>query len=267
MTVLSQHVQGSTRPAQGDGGIEACASRIDDWLSRLRSKWSTVPASMDRVQTNDLLKMSDAELLKYWRRERDAASSGSAYPIRGWYHELYRDVLRGKRVLDVGAGLGIDAFTFARAGAHMTLLDIVPTNVELHRRLAKALDVEVDHFWLHELEDLQRLPDEFDVIWAQGSMINAPFELMREESRALMEHLRVGGRWIELAYPKKRWEREGQLPFEKWGEKTDGTGTPWVEWYDLEKLLDRLAPARFETVLALNFHHDDFNWFDLARIA
>ena len=47
-----------------------------------------------------------------------------------------------------------------------------------------------------------------------------------------------------------------------WGEKTDG-GAPWMEWYDLEKLLRRLEPYRFDTVLAFNFHDDDFNWFDL----
>ena len=211
--------------------------------------------------------MSDAQLGTVWQQQRSTASTGSAYPIRGWYHELYRDVLRGKRVLDVGAGLGIDAFTFAQAGAQVTLLDIVPTNVELHRRLAAVLGVKVDHFWLHELTDLNQLAGEFDVIWAQGSMINAPFELMRRESQALLEHLRIGGRWIELAYPKERWQREGELPFEQWGQKTDGQGTPWVEWYDLKKLQERLTPAKFETVLAFNFHNDDFNWFDLVRRA
>jgi hypothetical protein len=74
----------------------------------------------------------------------------------------------------------------------------------------------------------------------------------------------VGGRWLELAYPKARWEREGRMPFEKWGEKTDG-GAPWMEWHDIEKVRWYLAPAKFELVLAIEYHNSDFNWFDLVR--
>ena len=100
----------------------------------------------------------------------------------------------------------------------------------------------------------------------QGSLINAPFEVIRQECQELLRHLPVGGRWIELAYPKARWVREGSLPFEQWGDKTDG-GAPWMEWYDQAKLQAALAPARFETVLYLDFHNNDFNWFDLLRVA
>ena len=74
----------------------------------------------------------------------------------------------------------------------------------------------------------------------------------------------TGGRWIELAYPKARWERDGKMPFEQWGGKTDG-GAPWVEWYDLDKVLARLYPAKFDVILHFNFHNDDFSWFDLIR--
>jgi hypothetical protein len=95
-------------------------------------------------------------------------------------------------------------------------------------------------------------------------MINAPFDVMKKECSVLLDHLPPGGRWIELAYPKERWEEEGRLPPEKWGDKTDG-GAPWIEWYDLEKLKKLLAPAEFDTILAFNFHHDNFNWFDLVR--
>jgi len=86
------------------------------------------------------------------------------------------------------------------------------------------------------------------------------------EAQALLEHLPMGGRWIELGYPKSRWEREGRMPFDKWGQKTDG-GAPWIEWHDLEKLRYVLAPANFDVVLDLEFHDSDFNWFDLVRVS
>ena len=118
---------------------------------------------------------------------------------------------------------------------------------------------------MHDLTSLTGLKGMFDVVWCDGSMICAPFSLAREESALLLGHLKPGGRWIELAYPKVRWEREGKLPFDQWGAKTDGEATPWMEWYDLDRLRERLAPAQFDVVLAFEFHGSDFNWFDLIR--
>jgi hypothetical protein len=119
--------------------------------------------------------------------------------------------------------------------------------------------------YLEDFESLSELPCEYDFIWACGSLINAPFDFTKKECGLLTEHLKIGGRWIELAYPKARWEREGCLPFERWGDRTDG-GAPWIEWKDLDKLRALLKPASFRVVLSFDFHNADFNWFDLERI-
>ena len=239
-----------------------------DPLSILRRKWFEVPSGDHRFTTTDLLKLSDRELVAKWKQMHAEATTGPHFSVRGWYHTLYRDILRNKRVMDVGSGLGLDGITFAEAGAHLTYVDIIKSNLQLLRRLNEAMGLTTaSYFYLQDFSIFDQLAPEYDVIWCQGSMINAPFEVMKIEVAELLKHLPIGGRWIELAYPKERWEREGRMPFHLWGERTDGEGTPWVEWYDLEKLLARLAPAKFEVVLALNFHNDDFNWFDLKRTA
>jgi 2-polyprenyl-3-methyl-5-hydroxy-6-metoxy-1,4-benzoquinol methylase len=232
----------------------------------LRQKWSEVPAGNARLATEDLLDLPDKELLTKWTAVRKEATTGEAFDVRGWYHALYNDSLKNKRVMDVGSGLGIDGITFAQSGAQITFVDIVESNISLLKRICGLLDLSnVDFHYMEDINSLSTLPTDYDVIWCQGSMINAPFDIIRSETQELLKHLPVGGRWIELAYPKERWIKEGELPFDKWGEKTDGIGTPWVEWYDLEKLISRLEPAKFEVVLNFNFHNDDFNWFDLLR--
>ena len=236
-------------------------------LEPLRQKWKTVPSALGRITTTDMQAMTDDDLLSYWKEQVHLSTTGDSFSARGWYHELYKPIFKGKKILDVGAGLGFDTLTFAQHGAEVTLLDIVPENVEITTRLAQLLGVR-DHahsFWMKDLSSLTQLPNDYDVIWCQGSLINAPFDFVREEIQALLKHLPIGGRWIELAYPKERWVREGSLPFEKWGEKTDGKGTPWVEWYDLDKLKLALTPAEFNTVLSFNFRDHEFNWFDLIR--
>lgn len=164
-------------------------------------------------------------------------------------------------VLDVGSGMGFDALEFARAGSTVICCDIVESNLEVIRRMARLEQLPVQTRFLAQMSSIDALP-EVDAIWCQGSMINAPFEVAAEESRRLLAKLRPGGRWIELGYPRERWVREGRMPGWLWGDRTDG-GAPWMEWYDLPKLLRRLEPFPFDVVLAFNFHDDDFNWFDL----
>lgn len=251
-------------PGSGDWSYDQKAWR--EPFELLRKKWVEVPAGADRLRTDDLLRLSDAELRTRWEACRAGAAHGEMYSVRGWYYTLYRDVLRGKRVVDVGSGLGFDAITFARAGARIICADIVESNLCLIQRIAKLEGLDAMEFlYLEDLSSYASLP-EVDIVWCQGSMISAPFAIAKEEATCLLDRLPVDGRWIELAYPRERWLRDGRLHPTRWGERTDG-GAPWIEWYDLEKLQRRLAAGKFEPVLALNFHDDDFNWFDLLRVA
>lgn len=230
-------------------------------------KWGEVPAGLlRRRNTSELHEISDGDLQLLWNRIHDEATTGIGFSVRGWYHTLYAEALRGKRVLDVGSGLGIDGLTFARQGARMTFVDIVQSNLQVLERLCRIYSIpDASFYCLEDLGSLAALPTDFDVIWCQGSMINAPFAFAQRQAKALLEHLPVGGRWIELAYPRERWERDGRPAFDHWGSVTDGPGTPWMEWYDLDRLQARLRPAEFDVVLHFNFHGNDFNWFDLIR--
>jgi SAM-dependent methyltransferase len=175
--------------------------------------------------------------------------------------------MRGKKVMDVGSGFGIDSITFAQRGANMTFIDLVESNLKTLERLCNIMGLKDVRFVLLEnVESLKPLDTDYDVIMAMGSLHNAPIEVMRPEYRELIRHLKVGGRWLQLAYPRARWTRDDSPPFDVWGPMTDGPGTPWEEWYDLPKLLSILEPAKFEVVLYREFHNSDFNWFDLLYV-
>jgi SAM-dependent methyltransferase len=237
-------------------------------LDRLRRKWSTVPAGlMDRRSTGDLLRLSDEELREFWISTHRQATTGSGFAVRGWYQHLYRDVLRDKKVLEIGSGMGIDGIEFARHGAAITFVDIVEDNIRVMQRLCGIFGITNAQFvYLHSLRSLDALATDYDFVWSQGSQINVPFEFAKHECAIIVRHLKAGGRWIELAYPRERWVRDGSPPYRLWGNLTDGEGTPWMEWYDLERILNRLAPTEWQPLLSFNFHHDDFNWFDLVKV-
>src|SRR5580692_10854792 len=76
---------------------------------------------------------------------------------------------------------------------------------------ARGLDIATLH--IDGLGAFDRLPHDFDAVWCIGSIHHMPFEAAREESHAIIQHLKPEGRWIELAYPRERWVREGSPPF------------------------------------------------------
>jgi 2-polyprenyl-3-methyl-5-hydroxy-6-metoxy-1,4-benzoquinol methylase len=237
----------------------------DNPYETLRKRWEAVPTVHSKfVSTKGLSALSDDALLAEWEEARADITTGPEFAHRGWYHALYAGGMRGKKVMDVGSGFGVDSITFGQHGAQLTFVDLVESNLKVLERLCKIMGLDDVRFHLLEdLDSLRPLDTDYDVIMAMGSLHHAPTDILKPEYHELLRHLKVGGRWLQLAYPRARWIREGRMPFSKWGEITDPPSTPWVEWYDLPKLLRMFEPAKFDVVLYQEFHNSDFNWFDL----
>jgi 2-polyprenyl-3-methyl-5-hydroxy-6-metoxy-1,4-benzoquinol methylase len=247
------------KPEEGKG------AEWDSPYDTLRKRWEAVPKTETEVSsTKGLLALSDEKLLAEWEKARRDITTGEQFAHRGWYHALYAGGMSGKKVMDVGSGFAVDSITFAQHGARLTFVDLVETNLKVLQRLCQILGLGDTKFVLFEdLASLTPLDTDYDLIMAMGSLHNAPEHVMQPEYQELVKHLKVGGRWLQLAYPRSRWVREGRMPFSEWGKHTDPGATPWCEWYDLAKLLRMLAPAKFDVVLYQEFHNGDFNWFDL----
>lgn len=229
----------------------------------LREKWVEIPTTNEEIlSTVQLLALSDDDLLAKWEKTRAAVSTGAEYSHRGWYYTLYAESMRGKKVMDIGSGFGMDSITFAQHGARLTFVDLVQTNLKVLERLCKLLGLkDVEFHWFENLDSMKALDTDYDVIMAMGSLHNAPVEVMKPEYQELLRHLKVGGRWLQLAYPESLWIKHGRPTFDEWGRLLEGS--PWEEWYDVPKLLSMFGPAKFDVVLYHEFHNGDFNWFDL----
>lgn len=233
-------------------------------LDRYREKWREAPRGSDmdgRIFSSDLLALPDDRLLAAWEEMAARRYIGEI----AWLHPLYSDTFRGRKVIELGSGLGFDGLRFAGNGASWTFADIVPDNLALIRRVAGLKGLQ-DRVLFHVIGDdlsFDALPRDYDAIWACGSLINVPFAVARREALDVLGHLKPGGRWIELVYPRERWLREGAPPFEEWGKVTDGERTPWVEWNDLEKVRRRLFPAPLFTLLDFEFCSHNYRWLDL----
>jgi len=232
---------------------------------KLREKWREIPATrQDRMFSSDLLKASDEALLKYW----DRCKAETCTPqVRGWYQELYKEKLNGKAVADIGPGIGLDGIWFAQQGARVTFVEIVEDNLELLRRLCRLKGVDADFYYVDDFFRY-RFENKFDCFLCIGSLINAPFDFTKRQVEALMPFLHVGGVVLMLGYPKERFEASGAKDGAEFAATTDGPRTPWIEWYDAEKV-QALFGSNVQLRWSRNFGFEgiEFNWFDLTKAA
>jgi ubiquinone/menaquinone biosynthesis C-methylase UbiE len=94
---------------------------------------------------------------------------------------------RGKRVLEIGCGLGTDTVNFARAGAQVTAIDLSDQSAALARQRLEVYGLG-DRVTIHvgNAEELPGIvpPQTFDLVYSFGVIHHSP------NPRRIVEHLR-----------------------------------------------------------------------------
>ena len=97
--------------------------------------------------------------------------------------------LKGKRILEVGAGTGRDSFAMSEEGAIVYVLDYSPPAV----KIIQDLNEHVDHRISPILGDTFSIPardGSFDIVYHQGLLehFDDPIELLKENARVLKDN-------------------------------------------------------------------------------
>jgi 2-polyprenyl-3-methyl-5-hydroxy-6-metoxy-1,4-benzoquinol methylase len=94
---------------------------------------------------------------------------------------------KDRKVLEVGCGLGTDTVSFARAGAHVTAVELSQKSADLARQRVQVYGLE-DRVTIHvgNAEELPSLvaPQTFDLVYSFGVIHHSP------HPRRIVEHLR-----------------------------------------------------------------------------
>jgi ubiquinone/menaquinone biosynthesis C-methylase UbiE len=117
------------------------------------------------------------------------------------------DRWRGKRVLEVGCGIGTDSINFARAGANLTAVELSGESLRIAAQRAEVLGVaDRIRFVEANAEELtSALDDEpFDLVYSFGVIHHTPRpERALAEMRALMA---PGGTLKLMIYHRRSWK-------------------------------------------------------------
>lgn len=128
------------------------------------------------------------------------------------------DKFRGKRLLEIGCGMGSDLLQFARGGASCTGIDLTPRSVQITRHRFKLYGADGSFM----ISDGERLPfhsESFDVVYSNGVLHHTPDTAgaIREVHRVLrpggvakimLYHRNSLNYWVEIVL------RRGLLGFE-----------------------------------------------------
>lgn len=88
------------------------------------------------------------------------------------------DLWKGKKVLEIGCGLGTESINFARAGATLSIVELSGKSLELTKKRFEVFGLKAN-FYQGNAEDLENiLPKEdlgtFDMVWSFGVIHHTP---------------------------------------------------------------------------------------------
>jgi len=123
----------------------------------------------------------------------------------------------GKRVLEIGCGIGTDTINFARAGAIVTAVDLSSESLDLARRRAKVFGLaDKITFYEANAEQLADVipPEPFDLIYSFGVIHHSP------NPGRIVDHIRqnfvhANSKIKIMVYNRYSWKVLGMLLHEK----------------------------------------------------
>lgn len=114
---------------------------------------------------------------------------------------------QGKRVLEVGCGIGTDTINFARNGAQVTAVDLSEKSLEMARKRAEVFGLADRILFFHgSAEQLDRVvpPEPFDLVYSFGVIHHTPHpERVLEQLR---KYVRPGSTVKIMVYHRYSWK-------------------------------------------------------------
>ncbi|MFC0271935.1 class I SAM-dependent methyltransferase [Metabacillus herbersteinensis] len=133
-------------------------------IDEVRSYWNARPCnirhSIKEIGTKDYF--NEVEARKYF-----------VEPHIPLFAEF--DKWRGKKVLEIGCGIGTDTINFARAGAKVTAVDLSENSLELARKRADVFGYDVNFYHANAEELSKSVPiEEYDLVYSFGVIHHTP---------------------------------------------------------------------------------------------
>ncbi len=178
----------------------------------VRSYWNAHPHGAEFLQAPDVRPGTAA----FFARIRPWMSP---YRFPGILARIEREAarLRGRRLLDLGCGLGYDSVEFLRRGVRVTASDVSSSALALAQRHFEIAGVRPDGLVVATALALPHADSSFDAVWSDGVLyytgdmpraLREIYRVLRPGGRAIVSHLRRRPSWLDAL------SRLGRAPIE-----------------------------------------------------
>ena len=201
----------------------------------------------------------DQTIVEYWNRQpcninHSSEPVGSESYFQQVTEKRYRaephvldfakfHLWRGRRVLEIGCGIGTDAEQFARHGAHYVGIDISSMSIQICRDRFKILDLPGE-FHEGSVTDFDFLSGlgKFDLVYSYGVLHHFPG--MEDHIKNIHSVLEEDGEFRFMVYARNSWKyamiQKGLDQFEAQAE------CPYADAYTKEEIRSILEHNRFQ---------------------
>lgn len=123
-------------------------------------------------------------------------------------------LLQGKRLLEIGCGMGYDSLEFLKRGVRVVATDLTPNAIAMARRHFEVEGVQAEDVRIANALDLPFSDDSFDAIWSNGVLhhtgdakraIQEALRVLKPSGRAIISHFYRRPSWM---YALHRFGRE-----------------------------------------------------------
>lgn len=156
---------------------------------------------------------------------------------------------QGKRVLEVGCGIGSDAEEFARHGAEYVGIDISDESLDVARRRFQVLDLEGNFYYQNAGEDMTHL-GKFDLVYSYGVIHHFPN--IEQTIKNIRSVLNPDAEFRFMVYAKNSWKyamiQKGLDQYEA------QAGCPYAQAYTQDDIYD-LLDSQFWQIERLRQSH------------
>lgn len=170
---------------------------------------------------------------------------------------------KGKKLLEVGCGLGTDSKQFAKNGADVTAIDL--SSIELAKKHFDVYGLK-GNFLKMDMQHLAFKDNSFDVVYSCGVIHHTPH--IEKTIEEIYRVLKPGGEIVIMIYHKNSYYYYGSIMFfkkigfrllgwdititpEEWlAYGTDGFGNPYAEVFtrdEARKLFNKFKQVRLKT--------------------
>lgn len=215
-----------------------------------RKAWSSPPVDdIGYLPSRELLTWDTADLLDIIGRMAQSRYGGWRNWEMRWRTTFSLDRTEGKRVLDYGCGVGLEALQYAKRGNRVWLADISRDNLKLAQRVLEMEGHEIEGtFLVKETTPVIDPAEPFDVIHCVGVLHHIPYP--EAIVQAMAGWLAPKGELRLMVYSDEAWRIATGTEPPPWVEDSPHFDLFWqhwdpiggyADWYDCNRLKRRFG--------------------------